>query len=110
MTTGQAAWLYLMVAGVFEVAFAIALKYSQGFTRAGPTMEVLAGGFLSLYLLAQAVKTIPIGTAYAAWTGIGAVGTVGVGILLLSEPHNWVRLLSIFLIVVGIAGLHLSSW
>ncbi|MFQ5694375.1 MAG: DMT family transporter [Terriglobia bacterium] len=103
------AWVYLILAGVFEVAFAIALKFSHGFTRLWPSVFVFVGGFASLWLLAQAVKTLPIGTAYAVWTGIGAVGTVLVGVLFLSEPRYALRLLSILLIVAGITGLRLSS-
>jgi quaternary ammonium compound-resistance protein SugE len=109
MTTAQLAWLYLMVAGLFEVVFALTLKFSDGFTRLWPTLGVLIGGLLSLFFLAQAVRTLPIGTAYAVWTGIGAVGTAAVGILLLAEPRDALRLASIAFIVVGIAGLRLSA-
>lgn len=109
MTTAQLAWLYLIVAGLFEIVFALALKFSDGFTRLWPTLSVLVGGLLSLFFLAQAVRSLPIGTAYAVWTGIGAVGTAVVGILLLAEPRDALRLASIALIVVGIAGLRLSA-
>ena len=103
------AWIYLLVAGVFEIGFAIGLKYSEGFSRTWPTLLMLASGGLSFYLLSVSMKTLPVGTAYSVWTGIGAVGTVILGILLLNEPRDVFRLVSILLIVVGIAGLRLTS-
>lgn len=103
------AWIYLLVAGVFEVVWAMALKYSQGFTRLVPSLITLAGMVVSFYFLALATKTLPIGTAYAVWTGIGAVGAVLLGIVLFHEPLNLGRLLFAGLILAGIVGLKLTS-
>jgi len=103
------AWLYLIVAGVFEIGFAMGLKYSEGFSRTWPTVLMFASGGLSFYLLSVSMKSLPVGTAYSVWTGIGAVGTVALGILLLDEPRDLLRLLSISFIVVGIVGLRLTS-
>lgn len=103
------AWVYLFVAGLFEVGWAIGLKYTEGFTRLGPTLWTLAAMAVSLFLLAVALKTIPVGTGYAVWTGIGAVGTAILGIVLFGESRHVVRLLCIVLIIGGIAGLKLSS-
>ena len=103
------AWTYLVVAGALETVWAVGLKYSQGFTRpvASTVTLVAMGG--SMYLLALAVRSLPVGTAYAVWTGIGAVGVAMIGLLFLGEPRNAWRILSIALIVAGIAGLKLSS-
>ncbi len=103
------AWLILFIAGLCEVGWAITLKYTHGFTRIGPTTGVFAGGVLSVYLLGIATKQIPIGTAYAVWTGIGAVGTALLGIALFNEPKTALRLGCIALIVAGIVGLRLVS-
>jgi quaternary ammonium compound-resistance protein SugE len=103
------AWLLLFFAGLCEVAWAITLKYSEGFTRLWPTVGVLAGGLVSVYLLGLAAKQIPIGTAYAVWTGIGAIGTALLGIALFDEPRTALRLGCMTLIVAGIAGLRLLS-
>jgi len=103
------AWLILLVAGMFEVAWAVGLKYTNGLTRLWPSVFTIAGGFASFFLLAQAAKTLPIGTAYAVWTGIGAVGTAALGIVLFDEARDWLRLACIALIVVGIAGLKLGT-
>ena len=103
------AWAMLFVAGLFEVGFAMGLKYSEGFTRLWPTLIMAAAGALSFYLLSSSMKTLPVGTAYAVWTGIGAVGTVVFGIVFLKESGDLFRLLSILLIVAGIVGLRLSS-
>jgi quaternary ammonium compound-resistance protein SugE len=103
------AWLLLFVAGLCEVAWAITLKYSQGFTRLWPTVGVFSGGIVSVILLGLAVKQIPIGTAYAVWTGIGAIGTALLGIALFDEPCTALRMACMALIVVGIAGLRLLS-
>lgn len=103
------AWVFLLVAGVFEIGFAMGLKYSEGFTRPVPTVLMFASGALSFYLLSVAMKSLPVGTAYAVWTGIGAVGTVVLGILFLNEPRDVLRLVSILLIVAGIVGLRLTS-
>lgn len=102
-------WVYLGVAGALEVGWAIAMKYSQGFTRLAPTIATYAMGLASFYFLALATERLPIGTAYAIWTGIGAVGTAILGIILFAEPRDWPRLASIALIVVGIAGLRLTA-
>jgi quaternary ammonium compound-resistance protein SugE len=103
------AWLYLLVAGLFEVGWAVGLKYTEGFTRLWPSVWTLVCLVLSMILLAAAVKHLPIGTAYAVWTGIGAVGTALLGILLFGEPRDAARLLCIALIVAGILGLKLVS-
>ena len=103
------AWLYLLVAGLFEVGFALGLKYSEGFTRLWPTLGMLVAGGLSFYLLSVSMRSLPVGTAYAVWTGIGAAGTAVLGILLLDESRDLLRLLSISLIVAGVVGLRISS-
>lgn len=103
------AWILLVFAGLFEVCWAIGLKYSHGFTRPGPSAATVFGMIMSFILLSQALKIIPVGTAYAAWTGIGAVGTALLGMLLLGEPRTASRLICIALIVVGIVGLKLVS-
>lgn len=98
-------WIILAVAGLLEIGWAIGLKYTDGFTRPGPTIATVAAMVASLVLLGLAVKTLPVGTAYAVWTGIGTVGTVLLGILLFGEPAEWQRLLFIAMIVAGIVGL-----
>ncbi len=103
------AWIYLFAAGLFEVGWAIGLKYTQGFSRLVPTVLTLASMAVSLGLLGLALKTLPLGTAYAIWTGIGTIGTVILGIVLFSEPAEAVRLACIGLIVAGIVGLKLVS-
>lgn len=103
------AWLYLFVAGLFEVGWAIGLKYTQGFTRLVPTLFTGASMVVSLGLLGLALKSLPVGTAYAVWTGIGTIGTAILGIALLSEPAGALRLACIGLIVAGIVGLKLVS-
>ncbi len=103
------AWIYLFIAGIFEIGFALGLKYSEGFTRLWPTLIMAASGGLSFYLLSVSMKSLPVGTAYAVWTGIGAAGTVVLGIAFLKESSDLIRLVSISLIVVGIAGLRISS-
>lgn len=102
-------WLLLMIAGVFEIVWAIGLKYTEGFTRLWPTVGTLISMAISMALLAQALKTIPVGTGYAIWTGIGAAGTAIMGIALLGESRHMMRLLCIGLIVAGIVGLKFSS-
>lgn len=106
---GSMAWIFLLIASVFEVCWAVGLKYSEGFTRLWPTAGTLVAMVGSFVFLSQAVKTLPLGTAYAVWTGIGAVGTAVAGMLLFDEPRDALRVASIGLIVVGIAGLRLSQ-
>jgi quaternary ammonium compound-resistance protein SugE len=103
------AWIYLLLAGLFEVIWAIGLKYTEGFTRLWPTVGTVTGMVISIALLAMAVKTLSIGTAYAIWTGIGAVGAVALGIVLFGDPATLPRLLCVALIVVGIVGLKLTA-
>ncbi len=103
------AWFILIVAGLFEVGWAIGLKYTDGFTRLWPTVWTIASMVLSLTLLGLALKTLPVGTAYAVWVGIGAVGTVLLGVTLLHEPVNAARLVSVALIIAGIVGLKLAT-
>ena len=103
------AWLYLFIAGVFETAWAIGLKYSAGFTKFGPSVFTVVAMMVSLYLLALALRTIPVGTGYAVWTGIGTVGAAILGILLFNESREIARILCILLIVAGIIGLKLAS-
>jgi quaternary ammonium compound-resistance protein SugE len=102
-------WVYLFVAGLFEIGWAIGLKYTNGFTRLVPTVLTAISMAISLGLLGLALKTLPVGTAYAVWTGVGAVGTAILGIYLLSEPANIGRLVCIGLIVAGIVGLKVVS-
>jgi quaternary ammonium compound-resistance protein SugE len=102
-------WVYLTIAGLFEVVWAIGLKYSQGFTKLIPSIVTVCGMIISFYLLALATKTLPIGTAYAVWTGIGALGTVILGILFFHEPLNLLRVVFLFFILIGILGLKLTS-
>lgn len=103
------AWLLLLVAGLLEVVWAIGLKYTEGFSRLWPSVITIAAMIASIWLLALALKTIPVGTGYAVWTGIGAVGTAILGILLFSEPATAARLACISLIVAGIFGLKMFS-
>ena len=103
------AWFLLFLAGLFEVGWAIGLKYTEGFTRLGPTALTVASMAVSLWLLGMALKTLPIGTGYAVWTGIGTIGTAILGIVLFSEPATALRLACIGLIVVGILGLKFAA-
>jgi quaternary ammonium compound-resistance protein SugE len=102
-------WVYLFLAGVLEIAWAIGLKYTEGFTRLWPSVITIAVAGLSFYLLALAVKTIPVGTAYAVWTGIGAAGVAILGMILFGEPATIARFFFLALIVAGIVGLKLSG-
>ena len=102
-------WLYLFIAGVLEIVWAIGLKYTAGFTRLVPSVITIVATVASVWFLALALRTIPVGTGYAVWTGIGAVGTAVLGIILFAEPATAARLLSIGLIVAGILGLKLVS-
>jgi len=103
------AWLILFLAGLFEVGWAVGLKYTDGFTRPGPTLATVAAMAMSLWLLGIAMKTLPLGTAYAVWVGVGTIGTVILGIVLLNEPVNALRLISVALILAGIIGLKLAT-
>jgi quaternary ammonium compound-resistance protein SugE len=103
------AWFLLFVAGLFEIGWAVGLKFTDGFTRPVPTTLTVISMIISVLLLGLAVKTLPIGTAYAVWTGIGTVGTVLLGIWLLGDPATAVRLICIGLIIAGIAGLKLTA-
>lgn len=102
-------WTLLIVAGLFEIAWAVGLGYSDGLTRPVPTLGTVVALLISMVLLAKAVETLPIGTAYAVWTGIGAVGTATLGIVLFDEPISGARIGFIAVIVVGIVGLNLVS-
>jgi len=102
-------WLVLVLAGLFEIGWAIGLKYTNGFTRLWPTVGTVLAMALSLGLLGIAMKSLPVGTAYAVWVGVGAVGTAILGIVLLGEPANAGRLVSLGLIVAGIVGLKLAT-
>ncbi|MHB8708931.1 MAG: quaternary ammonium compound efflux SMR transporter SugE [Desulfuromonadales bacterium] len=103
------AWGILVLAGLFEVGWAIGLKYTDGFTRFWPTVWTVLAMIVSLWLLGIAMKSLPIGTAYGVWVGVGAVGTAVLGIVLLGEPANAFRLVSLGLIVAGIVGLKLAT-
>ncbi len=103
------AWVVLFVAGLFEVGWAIGLKYTEGFTRIWPTVGTLISVVVSMGLLGVALRTLPVGTGYAVWTGIGTVGTAVLGIILFREPATVARLFCIALIVAGIVGLKLVS-
>ncbi|OEC99130.1 MULTISPECIES: quaternary ammonium compound efflux SMR transporter SugE [unclassified Rhizobium] len=103
------AWFLLFLAGLFEIGWAVGLKYTDGFTRPMPTVLTVISMVISVVLLGLAVKTLPMGTAYAVWTGIGTVGTVLLGIWLLGDPATPLRLLCIGFIVAGIAGLKLAA-
>ena len=103
------AWLVLFLAGLLEVGWAVGLKYTEGFTRPLPTVLTVASMAASLFLLGISLKSLPLGTAYAIWTGIGTLGTAALGIALLGEPMSFPRLACIALIVIGIVGLKLAS-
>ena len=103
------AWFYLFIAGICEIIWAIGLKYTQGFTRIWPSIITVIVMSLSIFYLSRAIQSIPIGTAYAIWTGIGVIGTTALGILLFGESSDPLRLCCIFLIMAGIAGLRLLS-
>lgn len=102
-------WLILVIAGLLEVWWAVGLKYSQGFTKLVPSIFTIFGMVASFYFLSLALKDLPLGTAYAVWTGIGTIGTVLLGILLFKEPIDMIRLTCIGFIVIGIIGLKLVS-
>ena len=102
-------WILLVLAGLLEVGWAIGLKYTEGFTRLWPSVGTIAAMAVSLVLLGTAMKSLPVGTAYAVWVGIGAVGTVILGIVLFHEPLNALRVGSVALIVAGLVGLKLAT-
>ncbi len=103
------AWFYLAIAGLFEVGWAIGIKYTDGFTRLVPSVLTVLGMIISFYFLAQAVKVIPIGTAYVVWVGIGAVGAAVLGMLLFNEPATVARIICLLLIVAGVIGLKFQA-
>jgi quaternary ammonium compound-resistance protein SugE len=103
------AWIYLIIAGLLEIFWAISLKYTDGFAKLWPTVATVCGMIASFYFLAHALKVIPVGTGYAVWTGIGAAGTALLGIVLFAESASPSRLLCIVLIVAGIVGLKFTS-
>lgn len=105
----KSAWMYLVVAGFFECGWALGLKYTHGFSRLWPSLWTLVAMAVSLWLLSLAMKSIPIGTAYAVWTGIGAVGVAAAGMLFLGEPKTLLRIGCLLLIVTGIVGLNLLA-
>ncbi len=102
-------WLMLIVAGLFEMGWAIGLKYSEGFTKFIPSIFTIVGMIASFYFLSLSLKNLPLGTAYAIWTGIGTVGTVTLGIILFKEPVDIIRIVCIILIIIGILGLKIIS-
>jgi quaternary ammonium compound-resistance protein SugE len=102
-------WLILVLAGIFEVVWAVGLKYTAGFTRLIPSTIVVISMLASVLLLAQAMKSLPLGTAYAIWVGIGTIGAFVAGIMLFGESAGWVRLVSVALILAGLVGLKLST-
>lgn len=101
-------WLYLTIAGIAEIVFALSLKYNQGFTRLWPSIVTMVSGGASFYLLMLAIRVLPVGTAYAVWTGMGAVGVAVMGIILFKESTEMLRLISIAFVVAGIVGLKLT--
>jgi quaternary ammonium compound-resistance protein SugE len=105
MSVSNVSWAYLLLAGLSEIGWAVGLKYTEGFSRLLPSVATIAGMLVSFYFLALAMRTIPLGTAYAVWTGIGAVGTVILGMILFGEPRDLPRIACIVLIVAGVAGL-----
>lgn len=103
------AWIILVLAGLFEVVWAVGLKYTEGFTRLVPSIVTLIGMLISFWLLSMAMKTLPLGTAYAVWVGIGAIGAFIAGIVLFQETLSPMRVISVLLIAGGLIGLKLSS-
>jgi quaternary ammonium compound-resistance protein SugE len=103
------AWILLFLAGLFEIAWAVGLKYSDGFTRFWPSVATVVTMLISMVLLAIAMRSLPVGTAYSIWVGIGAVGTVILGIVLWKEPANAARMISVAFIIVGVVGLKFST-
>jgi quaternary ammonium compound-resistance protein SugE len=103
------AWIYLLIAAVFEIGWAVGLKYTDGFTRLWPSVLTIAAMVVSMGLLALAVRSIPVGTGYAVWTGIGAVGTAILGIILFREPVTAARIAFLLMILCGVAGLKFTA-
>lgn len=103
------AWIYLVIAGILEIQWAVTMKYTEGFSKLWPSVFCIAGMAASVYFLALAQKTLPLGTSYAVWTGIGAVGTAIMGMILFNEPRDAARIACILLIVGGILGLKVLS-
>jgi len=103
------AWVWLLFAGILEIAWAVGLKYTLGFTRLWPSVWTVVTMIASFWFLARAAKTLPLGTAYAVWTGIGVIGTTILGVILLGEPRTLVRLACVTMILIGIVGLKLST-
>ncbi|MEW6210404.1 MAG: quaternary ammonium compound efflux SMR transporter SugE [Acidobacteriota bacterium] len=103
------AWVCLFIAGIFEIVWAVGLKYTEGFTKSMPSLITVAAMIMSFAFLSQALKSLPVGTAYAVWTGIGAAGTAVLGIVLFGESREVLRILCLSLIVIGIIGLKLTS-
>lgn len=103
------AWVLLFIAGLMEMVWAILLKQSEGLTRPAPTVGFLISLLLSMFLLAQSLRTLPVGSAYAVWTGIGAAGTAIVGMVWLGEPRDTVKLISLIMLIAGIIGLRLTN-
>jgi quaternary ammonium compound-resistance protein SugE len=103
------AWIYLIIAGIFEIGWAVGLKYTEGFSRLWPSVGTVGAMIISFILLSTAMKTIPVGTAYAVWTGIGAAGTAVLGMWLFNEPRDFMRFACIALILAGVVGLRLVS-
>jgi quaternary ammonium compound-resistance protein SugE len=103
------AWTYLFIAGMLEVAWAIGLKYTEGWTRLAPSVLTVIGMIASFYFLSLALRSLPVGTAYAAWTGIGAVGTAILGMVLFGESRDLIKILCLLLIIGGVAGLRFVS-
>jgi len=99
------AWIYLVIAGLFEIGWAIGLKYTEGFSKLLPSLATIGAMIASFGLLAAALKTIPVGTGYAVWTGIGAAGTAIIGMVFFGESRETLRIICIFLIVAGVVGL-----
>lgn len=102
-------WFYLVIAGIYEIGWAVGLKYSDGFTRLVPSILTVIGMVASFYFLSLSLKSLPMGTAYAVWTGIGTIGTVFLGIVLFKEPVSMMRIICILFIIIGIAGLKMIS-
>ncbi|MCA1029741.1 quaternary ammonium compound efflux SMR transporter SugE [Bacillus timonensis] len=103
------AWIFLVIAGILEVVWAIGLKYTEGFSKVVPSIVTVIGMIASFYFLSLALKTLPLGTAYAIWTGIGALGTVLLGMVIFGEPRDLIRFLFLSFIIIGIIGLKFTT-